>query len=448
MKDNFDIIDELFTELKDFKPLKMEDSTRLKKKFRLEFNYNSNHIEGNTLTYGETELLLIFDDTTGNHHMREYEEIKAHDVAYQFIEELSNDNDRPLTEQIIKNLNEIILVRPYWKDALTPDGQKTRRLIDIGDYKKQPNSVRLANGEIFEYASPVDTPNLMQELIQWLKDEEHAIPPVTLAAILHYKFVRIHPFDDGNGRISRLLMNYILLRNDYPPVIIKSDDKENYLRVLHIAHVGDYEPLINYVSELVIWSLKIGIKAAKGEALEDADDFIKEIELLNRKASIKDTSKSPGVVYKSFKLIGDKIWPAIINTLKHFDSLFNESRNYYEVNNFPKKEELFGVIESMQSFAINGTKIWNVNVYETDINNLKWEHMMYALKGTKIPINTIISVLVEFNNLNYSLYLTLDNSIILHIEKKYLEVFLDNDIEAITALLKKSLLEHVSSRID
>src|ERR1017187_922608 len=96
-------IEELAGELKGLLPMKPEDRNRLDKKFRLEFNYNSNHIEGNTLTYGETELLLIFDDTIGNHNMREYEETKAHDVAYQMIEELAKDTERPLTEQIIKN---------------------------------------------------------------------------------------------------------------------------------------------------------------------------------------------------------------------------------------------------------------------------------------------------------------------------------------------------------
>ena len=76
-------IDSLRQQLGKLSPLKREDEERLWKKFRLEWNYNSNHIEGNTLTYGQTELLLIFEKTTGDHDMREYEEIKAHDV-YDF----------------------------------------------------------------------------------------------------------------------------------------------------------------------------------------------------------------------------------------------------------------------------------------------------------------------------------------------------------------------------
>jgi Fic family protein len=203
----------------------------LDKKFRLEFNFNSNHIEGNTLTYGETELLLFFDDTKGSHTMREYEEMKAHDVAFQLIRQWTQD-DRPLSEVDINNLNEVLLVRPYWKEAITPDGQKTRRQILVGEYKQQPNSVRLPNGEMFEYATPLETPAKMQELMEWLSTEEtqKTAHPLLLAAMLHYRFVRIHPFDDGNGRVSRLLMNYVLFRYGFPPVIIKSADKTNYLR--------------------------------------------------------------------------------------------------------------------------------------------------------------------------------------------------------------------------
>jgi Fic family protein len=88
-------------------------------------------------------LLLLFDDTKGNHTLREYEEMKAHDVAWQLVEEWAKDAERPLTEQNIKNLNEVILVRPFWKEAITSDGQATRRQIKVGDYKAHPNSVRL-----------------------------------------------------------------------------------------------------------------------------------------------------------------------------------------------------------------------------------------------------------------------------------------------------------------
>ncbi|MCD4746370.1 MAG: Fic family protein [Bacteroidales bacterium] len=238
-------------------PLKSEDEKRLKKKYRLEFNYNSNHLEGNTLTYGQTQLLLFYDKSSGDVPVSDIEEMKAHDVALSQIEEMSIDKERFLTEQFIKELNKIILVKPYWKDAITYDGTPTRKKIEIGTYKTTPNSVQLRNGEIHEYASPSETPAKMNDLMAWYNENVNKIHPVQLAAEFHYRFVCIHPFDDGNGRVARLLMSYILLRNGYPPVIVKSEDKENYLTALQKADSGDLITLIEYIEKQLIWSLEL-----------------------------------------------------------------------------------------------------------------------------------------------------------------------------------------------
>lgn len=286
-------IDSLRAELNSLKPLKQVDEERLWKKFRLEWNFNSNHIEGNTLTYGQTELLLIFDKTTGDHDMREYEEMKAHDVAIKLIREYARDFSRTLTEADVRELNKIILVRPYWGNAQTPDGQPTRKEIIPGEYKKQPNSVRLQNGEMFHYASPEETPAKMAELMEWYRKAESKkkFHPLQLAAKIHYDFVRIHPFDDSNGRTSRLLMNYVLLRQGFPPVIIKSADKKNYLTALNKADVGDLDSFIEYVGKQLIWSLEINIKAAKGESIEEDEDLYKEIEVWEKSIAKADIER-------------------------------------------------------------------------------------------------------------------------------------------------------------
>ena len=336
MQNRLDIIDQLVAEFNALQPMSTENKQRLDKKFRLEFNYNSNHLEGNTLTYGETQLLLLFDDTKGNHTLREYEEMKAHDVALKMVKDWAADKERPLTETNIKNLNEAILVRPFWKEAITPDGQNTRRLIQIGNYKEQPNSVRLQNGELFEYASPADTPILMSELIDWYRTEEHHIHPVTLAAMFHYKFVRIHPFDDGNGRVSRLLMNYVLYKFDLPPVIIKSKEKEAYLRALRRADIGNFEAFIAYIAEQLQWSLEVAIKAAKGESIEEADDLDKEIALWKQQASLKkvttshrDDNEVYEIYYKGVKVLFEEFE----SKHKQFYDLFRKASCFTFRNN-------------------------------------------------------------------------------------------------------------------
>lgn len=270
---------ELFNSLK---PLTPENQAKLDKKFRLEFNFNSNHLEGNTLTYGETELLLIFDQTEGTHDFREYQEMQAHDVALKMVQQEAAETDRPLLENFIRSLNEKILVRPFWKDAITADGQSTRKEIIPGEYKKTPNSVQLANGEIFAYSAPGDVQNEIAELVKWFNEKNGIEDPVLLASILHYRFVRIHPFDDGNGRTARLLMNYILTKNDLPLVVIKSTEKKDYLAALNRADTGDLNAFVEYIGNQLLWSLDLSIKAAKGEDIDEHDDLDKELKLLKQ----------------------------------------------------------------------------------------------------------------------------------------------------------------------
>ncbi len=325
------IVDELLAQVRAVQ-IKDDAQRNLDKKLRLEFSYNSNHIEGNTLTYGETELLLIFGKTQGQHELREYEEMEAHDVAFKTIKEWASDKEQPLTEMAIKNLNEIILVKPYWKEAITPDGQLTRREIKVGDYKKYANHVQLQNGEIFYYTSPADTPIQMGELIEWYRNEEEKkeLHPVALAALLHYKFVRIHPFDDGNGRISRLLMNYVLIKNNLPPVIIKSSDKKSYLFALNRADTGNIEAFINYIAEQLVWSLQLYLKAAKGESLDEPGDLDKKLFLLKKKLG-EDVDAKVEIKYveEAIKqLIQHTLIPLAAAwkiQLEKFDPLFNSS---------------------------------------------------------------------------------------------------------------------------
>jgi Fic family protein len=275
-------IDFLKKEADSLRPFKPEWEQVFWEKFRLEFNYNSNHMEGNTLTYGQTKLLLLFDRLTGDFKARDVEEMKAHNVALKMISELAADSESRLTEKLIREINELILVRPFYNDAITPNGQPTKRLITPGEYKKQPNSVLLPDGNMFYYASPEETPAMMGDLMEWYNQNKNKIHPVRLAALVHYKLVRIHPFDDSNGRTARLVMNFILKLKGYAPVVIESKKKNAYLAALNKADVGDIGAFEEYISEVSIRWQEIFLKAIKGEKVEEPEDFEKEVELLKR----------------------------------------------------------------------------------------------------------------------------------------------------------------------
>ncbi len=264
--------------------MREEDDERLWRKLRLEWNYNSNHIEGNTLTYHETELLLIHGRTAGEHPMRHYEEMKAHDVAIDHTRSLASA-ERVLGEGDIRDLNKILLKEPFWHIAQTPDGQQTRKRIVPGEYKTQPNHVRTATGELHRFAEPEETPALME---RWTRDFQRdlartADPLPLFLAKSHWSFLRIHPFDDGNGRTARLLTNYVLLRSGLPPMVIKSAERDRYIGALQNADVGRMEPLAGFMLENVFWSIGLAVRVAKGESIREAGDAEKEVELFVRR---------------------------------------------------------------------------------------------------------------------------------------------------------------------
>ena len=452
--DIFDYIDQLSATYNNLLPMSPENQRRWDKKVRLEFNYNSNHIEGNTLTYGDTQLLLLFDETHGSHPMRDYEEMKAHDVAFQKIKEWAADADMPLTEKDIRELNQIILVKSFWKDAITPDGHPTRRQIMVGSYKTQPNSVRLPNGELFEYTAPQEVPIKMQELMEWYRDEQTALHPVTLAAMFHYKFVCIHPFDDGNGRVSRLLMNYVLLAHKLPPVVIKSSDKQNYLHALHLADTGQYEAFIRYIAEQVVSSLEMAIKAAKGESIEEPDDLDKEIALLARQLQHQETYKTPQQVLNVFHWAQQKLIAPCEAVLQKFDKLFQEKKRVRKVNHKEVEDEnrnsllevltasIPKIVKQLNN-PIKKENVYGIDPYTTDIYNITLQYYLYgsAYARDSSVVNCIFYISFEKNS--YTIEIEVMNDYLFKKSYPYSTFPDDESISVLPQQLGKELLAKV-----
>lgn len=327
--------EELYREWLSLQPLKKEDQDRLNRKFMLEFNYNSNHIEGNTLTYGQTEMLLWFDKVVDEANMRDLEEMKAHNVCLKMIREFAGDKERHLTETFIRQMHKILLREDYTVYTRQKDNINTSYVIHAGTYKTRPNSVITVTGECFEYASPEETPALMTDLVNWYNAEEEKgkLSPIELAALFHYRYIRIHPFEDGNGRIARLIVNYILLRHNYPMIIIESKDKGNYLTALNrcdtavgftpsvsvYAKLEQITPFVKYLDKCLEDALKICIKAAKGESIEDADDWKKNFTL-----KYKDKQNNPVSIDEKLKVLETVFQPLL-------DSIHAEFSDFYSL---------------------------------------------------------------------------------------------------------------------
>ena len=236
-EDYFDEVDKLKEELDKKRPLSKETIKSLKESINLEWTYNSNGIEGNTLTLRETQVVLE-GITVGGKSIKEHLEAINHEKAILYLDDIVKDTN-PITEWNIKNIHQLIL-----KDI---DNE------NAGRYRKENVSIKGASHIPPDY---IKIPELMEKLILTYKtwNEYH---PIIKAALLHGELVKIHPFVDGNGRTSRLLMNLDLMNSGYNPVIIKKESRLKYYEALDKAHTtSNYTDFVKLVTKLEVEMLK------------------------------------------------------------------------------------------------------------------------------------------------------------------------------------------------
>ena len=243
--------------------------------------------------------------------MRDHLDIEGHDEAVKAIEK-AVEKSEALNEVFVRNLHGVLLKEPYEMDAITPDGQPVKRLVSIGDYKAQPNNVRTSTGEIYYFTPPDQVKPAMSDLMDWYRrNEKEGGHPIVMAATFHYRFVRIHPFDDGNGRMARLLMNMILIKHGYTVAIVPGEERDQYIRTLEQADKSeDLAQFIGYIAGCCEYTLNLHLKAARGEDIEDVEDIDKEIELFLKKSSsdtIEARTCANQVLYPFFFYCREKI---------------------------------------------------------------------------------------------------------------------------------------------
>jgi len=208
------------------KSLSKEEFEQFEKSFFTELTYNSNAIEGNTLSLEQTDLILNEGIVPEGKNLREIYEVKNHKKAIDFIKNYKND----VNELFILKLHSIILKDTSEKFA--------------GRYRENP--VRIF-GSNTKFPDSYLVPQLVKNLIHWYEKNKKNYHSFELAVIFSMKLVTIHPFVDGNGRISRLVMNYILKKNNYPWVNVYNKQRAEYLNAVRKANDEDYFMILNFL---------------------------------------------------------------------------------------------------------------------------------------------------------------------------------------------------------
>jgi len=246
----FTEIDHLHTKLKNIRPLSPASIKRLSEDFMIDYTYNSNAIEGSTLTLDETVRVLKDGITIAKKPLIYHMDAIGHRDAYYYIEDLIRENTQ-FTEKIIKEIHSLVLMNGG------PDRGAYRSVpVSIGQYRP---------------CQPYDVPIKMEQLmLEYAADmqKSHIIERV---ALFHLKFETIHPFIDGNGRVGRLILNFDLMKEGYPPVNIKFTDRDLYYDCFDHYRNNNNDPskMIKLVSEYALYELNRYIEIA-----EQADKLI------------------------------------------------------------------------------------------------------------------------------------------------------------------------------
>lgn len=223
--------------LDSLRPLPPTLVKKLKEQLCINYTYNSNAIEGNTLTLNETRLVIQEGITIGGKSVTEILEAKNHPEAIDFIEGLVESKGE-INEDVVLNLHKLIM---------------SNIVGDAGCYR---TTGVIITGAVFRPPPSSEVRPRMNELLDWLRRNPDEYSPIELAAVFHHRFVQIHPFIEGNGRTARLLMNAILMKKGYPFIsIVSKQDRPKYIRSLVEADLRNDPPFVNFIARCVERSL-------------------------------------------------------------------------------------------------------------------------------------------------------------------------------------------------
>lgn len=231
---DFDKIDQYKTKIDELRPFEGNMLKQLKDYYRIGLTWSSNAIEGNTLTISETKVVLEDGLTIGGKPLRDLYETVGHGEAYDFMFDLIRT--KKITVHDIKVMHQM-----FYKS------------IDEKNAGVWRNQQIIVTGSEYQFPEPEMLENMMQELEEWINENRSSFHPVEFAALLHLKFVSIHPFIDGNGRISRLIMNLSLIQDGYMLAIIPPICRTEYLSTIRrYQNEGHVTFFIEFIYERVL----------------------------------------------------------------------------------------------------------------------------------------------------------------------------------------------------
>ncbi|HLT33631.1 MAG TPA: Fic family protein [Aquaticitalea sp.] len=304
LKPFFERLEAKLSQLKMHRPLPSMALDKIKEALTIEWTYNSNSIEGNTLSLRETHMVLQEGITIKGKSLREHFEAKNHQRAINLLYKMVESHDT-LSFQDILSLHGLVMnsIEEEFAGRLRNGGVRIS-----GANFVPPNAMKVSG--------------LLEELLLFVKENPLGLNVVELATVFHHRFVWIHPFFDGNGRTVRLAMNLLLMNGGYPPAIILTNDRLKYYSALNEANKGNYEKLMLLMSQALERTLNIYLNALPGSDLE-----YKEISNLVEEESLPYSQEYISLLARRGKIDAYKEGRNWLTTKEAVEDYIKKSRN-------------------------------------------------------------------------------------------------------------------------
>jgi Fic family protein len=434
--------------------LTKEQLNKINNKFRLEWNFNSNSMEGNTLTIEETRSVMVGNLDVRQKPIKDVLEMKGHDEVISEILKIGKGELR-LSERRIKDIHTGIMHEE------SVDGKNK-----IGQWKQTPNEIINHKDEKYLFVAPELVADRMHDLLNRTNaaidavqsNNKNAPHPIDVALQFHLEYLEIHPFYDGNGRTARILTNLILIALGYTPFWISTKERSiyyNYISDIQ-GYGGDKEAFYQYVASLIERSEQLVLDVIDGKDIEDENDVEKELELLKRQLKAKDDKvvpKTNEVIKELYNNSYRKLFEQFIEKSKKFDEMFVEKK--YQSSAEGNRSYNTGIeyfdefFENLYEKKSNSTEdIYGEEPTPKKIDDLRLNISFNGFKhdGTN-TFGQYTNVWIMFQQYYYIINDSNSQNDDFFLKKLYSEALTDEEIKVIVNKLTKKLLEDIKSAI-
>ncbi len=460
-------IDELQSKIESYGPLNLDLAKRIQHKFRLDWNYYSNAMEGNSLTRIETKQLMMDNVTIDGKPFKDIAEMRGHDSEVLEIFKLGKGEVR-ISESRIKQMHKTIMHED------NPDKKPL-----IGKWKTTENYLFNYKNERIDFIPPEEVGEAIHSLLNktnaeidsFYNNKKKKVKHISLIAFeFHLDYLKIHPFYDGNGRTGRLLMNLLLISFGHPPIVLNDKTRKTYYKLLADvqAYGANPDDFYAFLGKLLTDSQQFVLDAIEGKNIEDEDEVDKEILLF--KSSLKGEKenlreKDGFLIAELYKKNICLLFETFIEKHRQFDDLFlnkriencidNKWKNTDDLEYFNKwteyQYEINDIKIKYKDGSIQVSKLIDINNSFPEFNvtigsmTLKIHFLGFTKNGSK-AFDEYTELTIQFDQYKYGL--RKDRFIDERFEKLYTQCFTNDEIKTIVNEKAKEFLDKLKKRTE